>query len=172
VIRVLLGDPMAVPGDALLRSIGADLEACTALDERIGSRAGPTVLAHLRKFGEVPVGSALVTPGGELPTPFLLHLVLRSQEEPVSRERLRRALRNALRHAAEWELATVVIPTLGTGAGNLDAEEAAGILCAGIREHRMSAAFPTDFCFVAMNPYEEEALSREVARVFPPDGAP
>jgi O-acetyl-ADP-ribose deacetylase (regulator of RNase III) len=163
---------MAIQADALFRSVGADLEACTALDERIGTNAGAAVLAHLLNFGEVPVGSALVTPGGDLQTPFLAHLVLRSHEEPVSPERLRRSLQSALRHAVEWELASVVIPVLGTGAGNLDAEEAAGILCAVVRDHRRSADFPREFCFVAMNAYEEEALSREVARVFPPGNAP
>ena len=171
-IHVLLGDPMAVEADALFRSVGADFEACTALDERVGAGAGPAVLARLRAFGEVPVGSALVTPGGNLPFPFLIHLVLRSHEEPVSDERLRKALRNGLRHAAEWELTRVVIPPLGTGAGNLDAEVAAGILCAVVQEHTSSAEFPNELYFIAMNAYEEEALSREVARVFPAPEVP
>jgi O-acetyl-ADP-ribose deacetylase (regulator of RNase III) len=167
VIRVLLGDPMAVEADALFRSIGVDFEACTALDDRVGARAGAAVASRLRAFGDVPVGSALVTPGGDLPFPFLFHLVLRSHEEPVSADRLRRALRNGLRHAAEWELLRVVIPPLGTGAGNLDAEAAAGILCAVLAGHVATAAFPREFFLVAMNAYEEEALSREVMRAFP-----
>jgi O-acetyl-ADP-ribose deacetylase (regulator of RNase III) len=171
VIRVFRGDPVEVEADALFRSVGADLEACTAFDERIGVGAGASVLDHLRAFGEAPVGSALVTPGGGLPFPFLLHLVLRSPEEPVSGERLGRALRNGLRHAAEWQLARVALPILGTGAGNLDAEEASGILCAVMREHLAASDFPKEIVFIAMNAYEEEALSGEVARVFPPEQA-
>jgi O-acetyl-ADP-ribose deacetylase (regulator of RNase III) len=129
------------------------------------------VQARLRDFGEVPVGSALVTPGGDLPVPFLVHLVLRSHEEPVSAERLGRALRNGLRHASEWELARVAIPPLGTGPGNLDAEEVAGILCAVLRDHVAGSPFPQEIVLVASNAYEEEALSREVARAFPQAGS-
>src|SRR5690606_34514788 len=112
-----------------------DLEPCTPEDERVAVAAGPEMGERLRAFGEVPVGGALVTPGGAPGLPFLIHLVVRSREEPITEDRLRRALRNGLRHAAQWELGTVALPPLGTGAGNLDAEVSARVICESLRDH-------------------------------------
>jgi O-acetyl-ADP-ribose deacetylase len=164
VIRVVRADPTQVRAEALVRSVGEDLEPCTAVDDRIGRGAGDGVLERLRSFGEVPIGAALVTPGGALPVPFLIHLVVRSMEEPVSEDRIARALRNALRQAAEWGLRTVAIPPIGTGAGNLDAEDAARVMCRVIREHCATSPVPEEVVLVVGNPYEEDAFTREAAR--------
>lgn len=140
------------------------------MDERVGVAAGEGVLERLRAFGEVPVGGALVTPGGGLSTPFLIHLIVRSHEEPISEERLGRALLNGLRQAAQWELATVVLSPLGTGAGNLDAETSARVLSRVVRAHAEASRFPQEVLVAVASAYEEEAFRLEVAGAFPEGG--
>lgn len=162
-------DPTEVEASALIRSVGTDLEACTAVDLRIGSRAGELVLDRLRAFGETPVGAALVTPGGDLKSSLLIHVVIRSPEEPISKDRIERAFRNGLRQAAEWGVEILGVPPLGIGAGNLDAEVAARVMCRVIDEHLEMADQPRRIVIVAANAYEEGAFRGEIAARFPSD---
>jgi O-acetyl-ADP-ribose deacetylase (regulator of RNase III) len=172
VIRVQLSDLLEERADALIRSISMDMEACTALDRRVGDRAGEEVIARLRASGEIPVGGAFVTPGGGLLAPFLIHAVVRSHDEPISESGVSRAFRNALRQAAEWEVATLAVAPLGIGGGNLDPEVSARVMCSVLWEHQLRAAFPKEITLVVSNAYEEGAFSREVTRIFPqePEG--
>lgn len=164
-IRVQLSDLVEASAGALVRSIGMDMEACTALDRRVGDRAGEEVVDRLRASGETPVGGAVVTSGGGLSAPLLIHVVLRSRDEPVSESTLSRGLRNALRQAAEWEVDSLALAPLGTGGGNLDAEVSARVMCSLLVDHLERSPYPGEITLVASNPYEEEAFSREIARL-------
>lgn len=165
-IRVRRGDPTAVRADAFMRPIGADLEPCTAVGRTLGVSAGSDVLQQLRSFGDFPVGGAVVTPAGRLDASFLIHVVIRSIEEPISTERIRRAFRNGLRQAAEWEISILAVPALGIGAGNLDAEQSARVMCEVLRDHATESEFPGEVVLLAVGEYDEEVFNREAARVF------
>ena len=149
-----------------MRSVGSDLEALTTVGQRLGVQAGDDVLSRLRAFGDLPVGGAVVTPGGGLGSDLIIHIVVRSSEEPISEGRISTAFRNGLRQTAEWEVEVLVVPPLGTGAGNLDAETSARIMCAVIKEHSLVAPFPREVIILAGSDYEEEAFSREAGRAF------
>jgi O-acetyl-ADP-ribose deacetylase len=163
-IRVVLGDPAEVPVEGLLRSVDSAMEPCTAVERGIGLRAGEKLLERLRAFGVTPVGAAVVTPGGELPAQFLIHVVIRSPEQPITETGIRRALLNGLRQAASWEMKTIALPPLGVGAGNLDAEESARIVVEVVRAHGTESRFPEEVVVTVANRYEEEAFLREVDR--------
>ena len=163
-IRVLRGDPTRVQAEAVIRSVGSDLEACTPVGRSVGMAAGEQVLQRLQGFGDVPVGGALVTPGGDLPASLLIHVVVRSSDEPVSEGSVQRALENGLRQAVEWEVGHLALPPLGIGAGNLDAEASARVMCAVLSRHVDTFPFPRDVVLVAANPYEEEAFRSELER--------
>jgi O-acetyl-ADP-ribose deacetylase (regulator of RNase III) len=167
VIQILREDPIGVEADAFLRSVGSDLEACTSLDREAGDRAGSEVLDRLRAFGETPVGAAFVTPGGGLSAPLLIHVVLRSRDEPISPTTLARALRNGLRQAAEWGIETLSLPPLGIGAGNLDAELSARVMCRVIRDHAVGHAHPNRVLIGVTSAYEAEVFRAAVGS--PPD---
>jgi serine/threonine-protein kinase len=171
VIRVVRSDLIALGVQAAMRSVGSDLEPCSAADHRIGLQAGVALLERLRAFGDLPVGAAVVTPAGDLGSELLIHVVIRSEEEPVSEERVARAFRNGLRQAAEWGVGTLAVPPLGVGAGNLDAEASARVMCSVLEAHRAGSHSPYEVLFVASNDYEEEAFAGEVKRVFEGRGA-
>lgn len=166
-IRVLRSEPEVLEADAVIRSVGADLEACTALERRLGVLAGQEVLDRLRDSGEVPVGAALVTPGGGLPVPFLIHVVIRSSEEGITEQGVRRALVSGLRQAEEWGLESVTVLPLGTGAGNLEPEASARVMLEVLRDHFLQALFPRNVTIAVATEYEEDAFRREATRFFP-----
>jgi O-acetyl-ADP-ribose deacetylase (regulator of RNase III) len=142
-----------------MRSDGASI---TAVDRRLEARAGADVADRVAAQGDSPVGTAFLTPGGETEADFLIHLVVQSPEEPVGPQGLGRALRNGLRRAADFGIASVALAPLGTGAGQLPVEESARIVLGILNEHRGREGTPGRFLLVAESGYEAAAF-REAA---------
>jgi serine/threonine-protein kinase len=134
--------------EGVLRSISSDLEADTAVGRTLELGAGPQVSDRLRAMGTLPVGAAVITPGGGLAASFLIHVVLQSRDEPVRAESLRAALTNGLRRAQEWGLESLALPPLGMGAGNLEAEESAAVMVPLIQGHLSGQAHPREVVIV------------------------
>ena len=111
-------------------------------------------------MGELPVGAAVITPGGGLSAMFLIHVVLQSPEEPVTPGGVRAALRNGLRRGQEWGVESLAIPPLGTGAGNMDAEESAALMIPLIQDHLGTARKPLEVLIVVGTEYEQEVFVR------------
>jgi O-acetyl-ADP-ribose deacetylase (regulator of RNase III) len=167
-IRVVTAELAAAETAAVLRPVTAEWAAPTPAMRRLELAAGPEVEAHCRRLGELPVGSAVVTPGGGLRAGFLVHVVIRSVDRPVSVEAVRRGLRNGLRRLAEWGLESVALPPLGTGAGNLDAEDAADAMVPVLRAHMAEAAHPARIEIHVETDYERAAFERALGRPVPP----
>jgi O-acetyl-ADP-ribose deacetylase (regulator of RNase III) len=116
---------------------------------------------------ELAVGAAVVTAaGGDLPAEFVIHAVIRSDTEPVTRDNVARAWLSALHQAQEWEFGHVSAPPLGTGAGNLTLEDAAEIMALVLHAHRAGggAAFPADVSFVVERPEDQEVFEAALQR--------
>lgn len=173
-IRIVrASDPVSagaeVGAEALLLSVGTDLEALTSAERSLARQAGADTLGRLHSLGDLPMGGAVVTPGGELPFPFLIHVVIRSPEEAVSEAGIRRAFLNGLRQASEWGVETLAVPPLGIGAGNLDAEDAARVMVEALQVHRMSSFLPRTLVVLVGGRYEEEVFLQVSRRLVPPD---
>jgi O-acetyl-ADP-ribose deacetylase (regulator of RNase III) len=164
VIDVALGTLAETPATALLNPVDAQWQAATPVARRVELAAGAELDAQRAALGDLPVGSAAITAAGELPAQFLIHVVVRSREEPVSPGGIRRGLQNALRRAVEWGIADLALPPLGTGAGNLDAEEAAAVMLPVLLEHLEESAYPAQIRIVVESEYELQAFRRELAR--------
>jgi O-acetyl-ADP-ribose deacetylase (regulator of RNase III) len=121
------------------------------------------VAERLQGLGDLPVGGAVITPAGDLPAEYIIHAVLQSVEEQVSTTTVRRALANVLRRARDLGLESVSIPPLGTGAGNLDADEAARLLVDALKEHFGHGEDPRSVEILVDNAYEEDLIARLVA---------
>ena len=119
-------------------------------------------------MGELPVSSAVLTPGGDLPAGFIIHAVLEGVEEAPSALGIQRALVNGLRRAREWEIASLALPPLGLGAGALDAEGSAQAMIEVLLDHLRDGEPPTELVIVVENPYEEELFRRLVTAAGPP----
>jgi len=161
-IRVQTGSPAEAGCEGILRSVSSRLEPDTPVSRDLEMAAGTAMAERLRAMGDLPVGAAVVTPGGDLPAAFLIHVVLQSPEEPIGRETLRLALQNGLRRAREWGLETLAMPVLGVGAGNLSAEEAAEVMVPLIGEHASEFEHPAEVRLMVSSDYEKDVFSRAV----------
>ena len=163
-IRVVQGDLGGAALEAVLRPVSAEWTAVTPAMRRLEQAAGDAVAEQCRRLGELPVGSAVITPAGELYAQFMIHVVVRSMDEPVTEAGVRRGLQNGLRRIAEWGIQRVAMAPLGTGAGNLDAEDAAAIMIALLDEQIRAGGPPAEVEIYVDSEYERDAFERHIAR--------
>ena len=161
-IRVVVSELASQGADGILRSVSSHMEPDTVLSRDLGKQAGPDVAQRLAAVAGLSVGAAVITPGGGLPATFLIHVVLQSAEEPVTPEGVRSALLNGLRRAQEWGLECLALPPLGTGAGNLEAEDSAGVMVPLIQDHLQRFEHPREVIIVVTSEYEEDVFLRAV----------
>ncbi len=157
-IDVRVDDLAFYEGEAIVRPVNAMLGATTPVMRRLERAAGPAFADKIRLSEPMPVGAAVVTNAGELPAELLIHGVVSSDEEPVSRATVRLALVSALQRAAAFQIRGVAIAPFGLGAGNLDIEESAEVMLEVLRDHMRKSAFPSSVLIVAETALEEQVI--------------
>jgi O-acetyl-ADP-ribose deacetylase (regulator of RNase III) len=167
VIRVVVDDIAFVVADAVVRPATAALEPTTAALRRLEQVGGPAFWQQLKVQQDLAVGAAVVTGGGDLPSQLVIHAIIMSASEPVSPTGVRRALTSALQRAADWEISRLAVPIVGTGAGGLGTDDAAGILCQVLTAHVGRAEYPTEVSIVV----EKEDEKRMVEGLLQKAGA-
>ena len=144
--------------ECILRSVGSTLEPLTAIGREVGAAAGGEMAERIEQLGDLPVGGAVITPAGDLPASFIIHVALQSHEKPVSAGGVRKALRHGLSHACRMGIESLALPPLGTGAGNLDAEAAADVMCEVLRDHMRTEEYPREITVMVTTDYELQAF--------------
>ncbi|MGH7717289.1 MAG: macro domain-containing protein [Gemmatimonadaceae bacterium] len=163
-ISIRIDDLAFVNAAALAWPVNAELHATTPLLRRLERAGGTSLASQLAPLAPLPVGSAIVSGAGELGAEFLISAVVSSDDEPVTRAGVRRALTSALQRAADWQITQLAVAPFGLGAGNLDIEESADVMIDCIVQHTARAPFPPDVTVVVESPLEEEAFVARLAR--------
>jgi O-acetyl-ADP-ribose deacetylase (regulator of RNase III) len=126
VIQVSVDDLSTTLADAVLRPADESLGPITPDIVRLDEQAGPRFAEQRRLTTPLKAGAAVVTGGGNLKAPYVLHVIIRDPESRIARDVIRRALVSAWQRAADWELRTIAAPLVGTG--ELSTEQAATLL--------------------------------------------
>ena len=157
-IDIRVDDLAFYEGEAIARPTNAMLGATTPVMRKLERAAGADFADTVRPREPMPVGSAVVTNAGQLQVELLIHGVVSSVEEPVSRDGVRLALFNTLQRAVAFQIKELAIAPFGLGAGNLDVEDAAEIMIEVLTTHMGRAQYPARVVLVAETELEEEAL--------------
>ena len=102
--------------------------------------------------------------GGDLPAEFVIHAIIRSETEPVTRGSVARAWLSTLHQAQEWQFVHLSAPPLGTGAGNLTLEDSAEIMATVLHAHRGGAQFPGQVSLVVERPEDQQVFEAALQR--------
>jgi O-acetyl-ADP-ribose deacetylase (regulator of RNase III) len=164
VIRVVVDDLAFVTADAVVRPATALLEPTTPSLRRLEQVGGAAFWEQARTERELAVGSAVVTGGGSLTAELVIHAIIRSATEPVSRDSVRRALTAVLQRAADWQLAHLGMPLLGTGAGNLTLEDAADVMGAVLTAVPGPTGYPREVTIVVENDQERQVVESYIRK--------
>ena len=160
---MIVGDLASVAADAVVRPANGNLEAITPALRRLELAAGPRFREFCHAERELGVGAAVVTPAGDLTVELVVHAVIMTRQEPVTKAGVRRAAEAVLRQAAQWHIATLALPPLGTGAGQLATEDAADTLLDVVWEHGRNAEHPATVIIVVETDAEREVLEARLA---------
>ena len=162
-IRVVVDDLASFAADALVRPVTTRLDPTAAALRRIEILGGAEFQKSIRLSRELAVGGAVVTAGGgDLATQFVIHAIIRSETNPVTRENVARAWVASLHQAHEWEFPHISAPPLGTGAGNLTLEDSAELMASVLHLHQLR--FPTDVSLVVERPEDQQVFEAALHR--------
>jgi O-acetyl-ADP-ribose deacetylase (regulator of RNase III) len=128
VIQVVVDDLARIQADAILRPADESLSPLSEAITRLDQQAGPRFAEQRRLSAPLKAGAAVVTGSGDLPSPFVLHVIIRDPDSRVGRDVVRRGLLSAWERAADWELGVIAAPAVGVGSGELSLEEAVTLL--------------------------------------------
>lgn len=154
----MIDDPAFVSADAIARPVNAELRAPTPLVRRLELAAGAGLTGHLHVHEPLDVGAAVVTGAGDIEADLMIHAVVMTDDEPVTKPGVHRAMTSALQRANDWKIARLAFTPFGLGAGNLDVDDAAQVMLSAISEHASHAAFPSVVTIVVENDIEAEAF--------------
>ncbi len=163
-MRVAVDDLTHLDSDAIVRPATTRLDGPQRSARRVEQVGGEEFRARLRVNAELEVGAAVVTGGGgDLRAEFVIHAVIQSDTEPVSRSGVARAWLSVLQQAERWGFARLAAPPIGVGPGNLSLEDAAEIMITGLQAHRGSAALPTDVSVVVDSAADRDTFAAALA---------
>ena len=163
-IRVRVGALESTEAGAVLRPVACDLSPVNPAMARFDKAAGAVVAEQFGRLGDLPLGSAVVTVAGDIPSDFIVHVAVRSRDQAATPAVVRRGLLNGLRRLEDWGVGSVAIAPLGVGAGNLDAEESAEAMLPVLVEHLRSETGVEQVVLVVEDDYQESAFIGAVAR--------
>jgi O-acetyl-ADP-ribose deacetylase (regulator of RNase III) len=168
-LQVVHGDITRMKVDAIVNAANSGLLGGGGVDGAIHRAGGPAIMEACRAIrdaeGGCPTGEAVITTGGLLPAPYVIHAVGPvwhggGQNEDAL---LASAYRNSVKLAAKHHLRTLAFPNISTGIYGFPRERAADIAIAAVREALAEAPGIEQVTFVCFDD-ENYRLYRERLR--------
>jgi len=150
-ISIIQGDITHQHVDAMVNAANSSLLGGGGVDGAIHRAAGPRLLEACREIrriqGRCPTGQAVITPGFDLPSRYVIHTVGPVWQGGSSGESelLADCYRNSLKLAVENDVRTIAFPAISTGVYGYPVDKAATVVfqtlcsvdCPGITEVRL-----------------------------------
>jgi O-acetyl-ADP-ribose deacetylase len=167
-IEVWQGEIAELEVDAIVIPANESLFMTTPSAAAVKRQAGDDVEREAVAQGPVAAGTAVVTSGGRLVAPYIIHAVAVGHDLLADTDRLRQATRAALDAAMHLSLRRLAIAPLGVERGVFSASDSAQVLLetidgyAGAAEHQ-----PLESIVVAVRRPQDTAEFREAVEKVP-----
>jgi O-acetyl-ADP-ribose deacetylase (regulator of RNase III) len=148
--------------DALIVPANESLFMTIPVTRAVKRYSGEAIERDAVDQGPIEAGSAVVTGGGNLAAPYIIHTVAVGHDLQPDADRVRRALHAALEIAARLGLHRLAIAPIGIDRGVFTADEAAGLL-AEVLSERSTAGDPLPSSLVVATGGPAEAASYHAA---------
>ncbi len=133
-IEIVIGNIVQQPDvDALVNSANANLRFGSGVAGAIHTAAGPELEQYCRRHSPIALGEAVVTPGFELPNPYVIHARAASFINDDHPEKyLDLAVAQTLRVAKDAGIKSMAMPAMGTGVFKFPPKLSAEIIINGL----------------------------------------
>ena len=134
-ISLRQGDVTDADVDAVVNAANTQLQLGAGVAGAIRRKGGPTIQQECDAIGPVPLGEAVLTRGGQLKAPYVIHAASMHLGRLTSEESLRAATVNSLKRAVEKQLTSIAFPAIGTGIAGFPVDRCAAIMLDEVRKH-------------------------------------
>lgn len=139
-LTVKVGDITRETADAIVNAANRGLLGGGGVDGAIHAAGGPEILRYCREIRAtthpdgLPAGEAVITPGGDLAAPFVIHTVgpIYGQHGGREPQLLAACYENSIALAAARNLRSIAFPAISTGIYGYPKDEAARVARAAI----------------------------------------
>jgi len=134
-LKLLRGDITTLACDAIVNAANSALQLGAGVAGAIRTKGGPAIQQECNRIGGCPVGDAVITGAGELPSRYVIHAVGPRMGEGDEDAKLAGAARAALQRAYEKGLRSIALPAISTGIFGFPLARAADILMQAAIDH-------------------------------------
>jgi O-acetyl-ADP-ribose deacetylase (regulator of RNase III) len=127
-IELVQGDITDLATDAIVNAANESLQMGGGVAGAIRRRGGPAIQRECDDIGGTPVGTAVLTTGGNLKARYVIHAVGPRWGEGDEDQKLANAVNTALKMADKKRLRSLAIPAISTGIFGFPKERAANII--------------------------------------------
>jgi O-acetyl-ADP-ribose deacetylase (regulator of RNase III) len=155
-IELLRADITSLKVDAIVNPSLPNLQHVGTLGRVLVREGGKIIQKESSQIGPVPVGTAVVTTGGNLLCKFIIHAVGPRMGEGDEERKMRSACWSALQRAEELAIASVAFPAMSAGIFGLPLERCAHIMLGASIDFRPQARSlrRVVFCLFGQQPFD------------------
>jgi O-acetyl-ADP-ribose deacetylase (regulator of RNase III) len=133
-IQAVRGDITDLVTDAITNAANDHLWMGSGVAGAIRRRGGEAIEREAVAQGPIPVGTAVATTAGDLPSRYVIHAAVMGQDLRTDIPTVASTTRSVLTLSEGMGLASVAMPLLGTGVGGLDLDEVASTMTGVVAE--------------------------------------
>jgi len=149
-LRLVQGDITEREVDAIVNAANSYLQHGGGVAGAIVRKGGQIIQEESNKIGYTPVGAAVITGAGKLPSKFIIHAVGPRMGEGDEDNKLKSAVLNSLKLASERDLKSISLPAISSGIFGFPKDRCAEILVREalnyVKENAKSSLQLIEFC--------------------------
>lgn len=150
-IQITQGDITDEKVDAIVNAANTDLILGAGVAGAIRRKGGTIIQQECNLHGQVELGGAALTGGGNLPAKHVIHAAAMHLGSQSTADSIADATLNSLLIASSKRFNTISFPALGTGIGGFSMKQAADIMLGVVRDFLSNNDFPRTVRFVLFN---------------------
>jgi len=128
ILRLVQGDITEREVDAIVNAANSYLQHGGGVAGAIVKKGGQIIQEESNKIGYTPVGTAVITGAGKLPSKFIIHAVGPRMGEGDEDNKLKKAVLSSLKLASEKGLKSISLPAISSGIFGFPKDRCAAIL--------------------------------------------
>jgi O-acetyl-ADP-ribose deacetylase (regulator of RNase III) len=135
ILELVQADITELATDAIVNAANEELQLGGGVAGAIRRRGGPAIQRECDDIGGTPVGTAVITTGGNLKARFVIHCVGPRWGDGDEDEKLANTVLSALKLADSRQLRSIAFPAISTGIFGFPKDRAAPIILSTVIDY-------------------------------------